>query len=60
MYNFEAYYINMDNDDVLSRQIEFDGQFLGSEEECYIYAMKQAYALKQPNELLSNLEFISC
>lgn len=60
MYTFEAYYLKMDTDEALSRFIEFDGQSFNTEEECYVYAMKEAYRLKQPNELLSGVDIIMC
>ena len=60
MYLFEAHYINMDTDEEFTRSIEFDGQFLDSEKECYLYAMGKAYDLTEENELLASLEFIAC
>lgn len=32
MYIFEAHYTNMDNDDEITRKIEFDGQFFGEQQ----------------------------
>lgn len=60
MYIFKAHYINMDNDKEVIKSIKFDGQFFNSEKECYIYAMGKAYDMAEKNELLANLEFISC
>lgn len=60
MYLFEAHYINMDNDEEIARKIEFDGQFVGNNKECYVYAMTKACELKEKNELLCTVEFIAC
>lgn len=60
MYLFEAHYINMETEKEITRPIEFDGQFLDSEKECYIYAMRKAYDLMEESELLYSLEFIAC
>ena len=60
MYIFEAHFINMDNDEEIVRKIEFDGQFLANEKECYLYAMGKAYDMTKENELLSSVEFIAC
>ena len=60
MYIFEAHYINMDNDTETVKTIKFDGQFIGNERECYIYAMEKAYDMAEKNELLVNVEFIAC
>lgn len=60
MYLFEAHYINMDNDEEIIRKIEFDGQFLENDKECYVYAMTKAYESKEKNELLCTVEFIAC
>lgn len=60
MYIFEAHYINMDNDKEVIRKIEFDGQFLENEKECYLYAMGKAYDMKEKNECFAFLEFIAC
>lgn len=35
MYIFEAHYTNMDNDEEITRKIEFDGQFMENDKECY-------------------------
>ena len=59
MYLFIAHYINMDNNTESSKTIEFDGQFLDSERECYMYAMFKAYELRESNEMFSSLEFIA-
>lgn len=60
MYIFEAHYINMDNDVEITRTIEFSEQFFKNENECYVYAMKRAYNMKEENELLASVEFIAC
>lgn len=60
MYIFEAHFNNMDNYEEIVRRIEFDGQFLANEKECYLYAMGRAYDMKEKNELLSSVEFIAC
>ena len=60
MYLFKAYYTNMDNDEEITRKIEFDGQFIVNDKECYMYAMSRAYDLKKGNECLGNVEFIAC
>ena len=60
MYLFEAHYINMNNEEKVSRKIEFDGQFLNSEREIYLYAMGKAYDMKQENECFDNIEVIAC
>lgn len=57
---FEATYENMDSLTERKATIEFDGQFLKSDQECYNYAMKKAYQGKQSNECLVKLEFIAC
>ena len=36
MFIFEADYIDMDTDAKITRKIEFNGQFLDSEKECYL------------------------
>lgn len=60
MYIFEAHYINMDNDKEETRTVEFDGQFLENEKECYLYAMSKAYDMIGKDEFLSSLELIAC
>lgn len=60
MYIFEAHYTNMDNDEEITRKIEFDGQFMENDKECYKYAMSRAYDLKKENECLGTVEFIAC
>lgn len=42
MYIFEAHYTNMDNNEEITRKIEFDGQFMENDKECYMYAMNKA------------------
>ena len=64
MWIFVATYENMDlNSSIKSvkRKIEFDGDnFFDTDDECYLYAMRQALEMKQENECLSCLEFVSC
>ena len=36
MYIFEAHYTNMDNNEEITRKIEFDGQFMENDKECYM------------------------
>ena len=64
MWIFVATYENMDlNSSIKSvkRKIEFDGDnFFDTNDECYLYAMRQALEMKQKNECLSCLEFVSC
>ena len=36
MYLFAAHYINMDNAEEITRKIEFDGQFMENDKECYM------------------------
>ena len=60
MYIFEAQYTNMDNNEEITRKIEFDGQFMENDKECYMYAMNKAYELKEKNECLGAVEFIAC
>ena len=60
MYYFEAHYINMDNDAEIIKKINFDGQFLDSDRECYLYAMSRAYDMTKENEMFASLEFIAC
>ena len=60
MYYFEAHYINMDNDAEIIKKINFDGQFLGTDKECYLYAMSRAYDMTEENEMFASLEFIAC
>lgn len=60
MYFFKAHYVNMETNEEITRPIEFNGQSLDSEKECYIYAMGEAYDLTGKNELFYSLEFIAC
>lgn len=60
MYLFEAHYIDMNNNEEIIVEIEFDGQFMENEKECYMYAMGRAYDLKKENECLATVEFIAC
>ena len=64
MWSFLATYQNMDIEssvESVKRKIEFDGDnFFDTEAECYFYAMNKALEMKQKNECLCCLEFISC
>lgn len=60
MYIFEAHYTNIDTEEEIIRKIEVDSQVVGSDKECYIYAMTKAYNDKKANEYLMSIEFISC
>lgn len=60
MWYFEAYYINMNTFEEITRKIQFDGQFFDNEKECYMYAMSKAYDMAKKNECFSSLEFIAC
>lgn len=60
MYLFGARYTNMDNGEEIVRKIEFDGQFMKNDKECYMHAMSRAYDLKKENECLGVVEFIAC
>ena len=55
MYLFEAHYINMVNDEEISKKIEFDEQFFETEKEIYLYAMSKAYDIRDEHELISSL-----
>lgn len=46
MYIFEATYENMDTFTERKTPIKFDGQFLETDQECYVYAMRQQFARK--------------
>lgn len=59
MYLFEAHYIKLDSDTEINRKIEFNGQFLDSERECYLHAMGIAYDKIQHDEMFASLEFIA-
>lgn len=60
MYIFEAHYTNVDTEEEITRKIEVDSQVVGSDKECYIYAMTMAYERKKANEYLASIEFIAC
>ena len=60
MYYFNAVYTNMDSGEEIRRHIAFEGQILGGERECYIYAMARAFDMKEDNENLDFVEFIAC
>lgn len=57
---FVARYINMDTNQSIARKIEFDGQYIVSEKEAYLYAMSRAYDMKRREECLSSVQFIAC
>lgn len=59
MWSFIAKYDNMDTNEVIIRNIEFDGQYL-TERQAYMMAMSMAYAMKLRNECLGVVEFIGC
>lgn len=60
MYLFAGHYINMENDEVITREITFEEQYLENEKECYLCAMEKAYDMMKKNECLAALEFIAC
>ena len=60
MYLFEAHYVKLDNNKEIIRKIEFNGQFLDNERECYLCAMGMAYDKIQHGEMFASLEFIGC
>lgn len=58
MYSFKAHYTNMDNGERITRKIELlDDR---DEKSIYLMAMGVAYDLKEKNECLGDVEFISC
>ena len=58
MYSFKAHYTNMDNGEQITRRIELlDDR---DEKIIYLMAMDMAYDLKEKNECLGTVEFISC
>ncbi len=58
MYSFKAHYTNMDNGEQITRRIELlDDR---DEKSIYLMAMDMAYDLKEKNECLGTVEFISC
>lgn len=59
MYIFEAHYIN-DNNEEITRAIEFDEQFFNNERECYLYAMSKAYDMIEEKEMFVSLVFVAC
>lgn len=60
MYLFEARYHNAIRDKEIIRTIEFDGDNFSTEKECYLYAMAQAYSLKEDGERLWSVDLVSC
>ena len=57
MYHFVAHYINMNTDEKIIRIIGIDCQRFCDEEEIFIYAMRKAYDMKNPEECLCYIEF---
>ena len=47
MWIFEAHYMNMETEEESTIKIEFDGQFLGSEKEAYLYANEESLRQKK-------------
>ena len=60
MYYFIAHYTDLNTDKPIEKNIEFDGQFLDSERECYLYAMGKAYDMMKENEIFDILESMAC
>lgn len=60
MYLFLAHYTDMNSDQEITRKIEFNGQSLDSEKDCYLYAMGKAFDMTEEHEVFSSLEFIAC
>ena len=60
MYLFEAHYIDINTNKKITRPIQFEGQFFEHEKECYLYAMSEAFEMKEYDECLDSLEFIAC
>lgn len=60
MYTFVAYYTNMITEREIKRKIQFNGQHFENERACYFYAIEKAYDMKELEENLDRLEFISC
>lgn len=58
MYSFKAHYTNMDNGEQITKRIELLDD--GDEKSSYLMAMDMAYDLKEKNECLGTVEFISC
>lgn len=59
MYYFLAHYIDMNTGEEITKKIEFDGQFLDTERDIFLYAMGRAYDITENNEMFSSLEFIA-
>lgn len=61
MWTFVAKYDNMDTGDSAERTISFDGDNAGmAEQECFHYALSEAFNKQANNECLVSIEFISC
>ena len=52
MYIFEAHYTNMDNNEEITRKIEFDGQFMENDKECYMYLWKNGIYVYEYNQTI--------
>lgn len=57
MYVFEAEYTN-ENGEHLKRVIQVDPFLFHSEQDCYMYAVKRAFDMKEYSERLYSLEFV--
>lgn len=60
MYCFWAHYTHIPTEQVITKEIRFDGQFFNNEKECYIYAMGKAYDMKEDCLSLDGIELIYC
>ena len=60
MYYFDAVYEDYRTGEERTKRIMFDGQFLESEKECFVHAMRLAYDAQGTYELLVSLHFIAC
>lgn len=60
MYYFNAHYYDMEQDCDVTKTIKFDGQFIGTEKDCFIYATGKAYDMAEEHEIFFGIELISC
>lgn len=60
MYFFKAHYTNMDDETEVTKIVKIDGQFFGTEKECYMYAMGKAYDMAEKNESFDSIELLAC
>lgn len=60
MYLFEGRYINTRTGKGAVKKVEFNGQSLDSEKECYLEAMGMAYDMIESDEEFVSLEFLGC